>query len=106
MSQSVRILEPEDIIDAGGGGKVYAEISAVMGAGVEKILIDLKNISFMDSYGLRMMVMIHQLAREHGTELYLCSLHEQLRIVLELSKMDKFFDILPDRAAFDQLTTK
>jgi hypothetical protein len=36
-----------------------------------------------------------------GAKLYLCSLNDQIKIILELTKMDKVFDILPDREAFD-----
>jgi anti-sigma B factor antagonist len=103
MSESIRILEPQDMFDATGGGRVHAEVLALLETGTESILIDLKNITFMDSLGLRMMVTIQQLTRDKGTKLYFCSLQDQVRIVLELSKMEKFFDILPDRLAFNLL---
>jgi anti-anti-sigma regulatory factor len=49
------------------------------------------------------MVVTLQRVRSKGAKLYLCSLNDQIKIILELTKMDKVFDILPDRAAFDAL---
>ncbi|CAN1211617.1 Anti-sigma factor antagonist [Tumidithrix helvetica PCC 7403] len=102
MSGSVSVLEPEGIIDTTGGNKLRSDVSTLLDAGAERILVDLKNITFMDSAGLRAMVATQQLTRAKGAKLYICSLHDQLQIALELAKMDRFFDILPDRAAFDQ----
>jgi anti-anti-sigma factor len=60
-----------------------------------------RNISFMDSSGLGSLVAILQRVRTKGSHLYLCSLNDQVKIIMELTKMDKVFTILPDRAAFD-----
>jgi anti-anti-sigma factor len=103
MSESVRVLEPEGMIDSNGGNQVRREVSDLLDAGVETILIDFKHITFMDSSGLGAIVATLQQARTKGAKLYLCSLDEQIRIIMELTKMNKVFDILPDRAAFDSL---
>ncbi len=55
------------------------------------------------SSGLGAMVVILQRVRSKGAKLYLCSLNDQIKITLKLTKMDKVFDILSDRAAFDAL---
>ncbi|MEE3718039.1 STAS domain-containing protein [Tumidithrix elongata RA019] len=103
MSQSVQVLEPEGIIDTSGGNKIRSGVNTFLDLGAKWILIDLKNITFMDSAGLRAIVAIQQLVRAKGAKLYLCSLEDQLQIALELAKMENFFEILPDRAAFDRL---
>jgi anti-anti-sigma factor len=101
MNESVSVFEPEGIIDSAGGGQLRQDVSDRLESGVETILLDLTNISFMDSSGLGAMVATLQRVRSRGAKLYLCSLNDQIKIILELTKMDKIFDILPDRAAFE-----
>jgi anti-anti-sigma factor len=55
----------------------------------------------MDSSGLGALVAILQQVRKKEAHLYLCSINDQVQIILELTKMDKIFDVLTDRAAFD-----
>ncbi|CAN1212564.1 Anti-sigma factor antagonist [Tumidithrix helvetica PCC 7403] len=101
MSTSVRVLEPEGMIDSVGGNQLRREVADLLDAGIETILLDFQNITFMDSSGLGAMVATLQAVRAKGATLYLCSLNDQLKIILEMTKMDKIFTILPDRAAFD-----
>lgn len=101
MQESIRVLEPKGILDGTGGNQIRQEVTDILEAGVETILIDLANISFMDSSGLGAIVATLQRVRTKGAKLYLCSLNDQLRIIMELTKMDQVFDILPDRSAFN-----
>ena len=102
MSKSSKILEPTGLIDNAGGTQLRREVSELLDADIEAILIDFANISFMDSSGLGAIVTILQRVRTKGANLYLCSLNDQVKMIIELTKMDKVFDILPDRTAFDR----
>lgn len=101
MSNSSRVLTPEGLIDNAGGTQLRREVSELLDAGIEKILIDFANITFIDSSGLGAIVAILQRVRTKGANLYICSLNDQVKMIMELTKMDKVFDVLPDRAAFD-----
>ena len=103
MSKSSKILEPTGLIDNAGGTQLRREVSELLDADIEAILIDFANISFMDSSGLGAIVTILQRVRTKGANLYLCSLNDQVKMIMELTKMDKVFDILPDRLAFDRI---
>jgi len=101
MSKSSKVLEPTGLIDNAGGTQIRRDVSDLLELGIEAILIDFSNITFMDSSGLGALVATLQQVRKQESQLYLCSLNDQVSIILELTKMDKIFYILPDRAAFD-----
>ncbi len=101
MSKSSKVLEPTGLIDNAGGTQIRRDVSDLLKLGIESILIDFSNITFMDSSGLGALVATLQQVRKQESQLYLCSLNDQVSIILELTKMDKIFDILPDRASFD-----
>jgi anti-anti-sigma regulatory factor len=52
MSARVKVLEPSGILDGLKGDELSREIKDAVNAGTEIVLIDLKDIPFMDTSGL------------------------------------------------------
>ncbi|NJL43528.1 MAG: STAS domain-containing protein [Pseudanabaena sp. SU_2_4] len=93
MSNKIEVLEPSGILDSVTGNKVRNDVADLILAGVDIVLIDFKNITFMDSSGLGAMVATLQKVRTAGCKLYLCSLNDQLTMLLDLTKMLQVFEI-------------
>ena len=102
MNPLTSIFEPEGIIDSVGGSQIRRDVSDKLNEGIENILLDLIKVTFMDSSGLGAMVATLQAVRAKGAKLYLCGLNDQVKIILELTKMDKVFVVLADRDAFEK----
>ncbi|AFY72593.1 anti-anti-sigma regulatory factor (antagonist of anti-sigma factor) [Synechococcus sp. PCC 7502] len=60
------------------------------------ILVDMEYVESLDSDGLVMLLKIFKTAIAHETNLALCSLQPQVRLVFEISKMDRTFSIFRD----------
>lgn len=67
------------------------------------MLVDFKDVTFMDSSGLGALVLAFKTLRAADTKLVLCSINEQVRILFELTNMDKVFEIFPSQDAFNQV---
>lgn len=63
-----------------------------------RVLLDMEPVEFVDSSGLGAMVAVFKQAREKGG-LELCCLHQNVRSLLKLTRMDRVFKTYPDRAA-------
>ena len=70
--------------------------------GAKRVLIDCQKVEFMDSSGLGSLVMSLKTVREAGSELSLCSLNDQLRLLLELTNMDDVFEVFASPEEFSQ----
>jgi anti-sigma B factor antagonist len=57
------------------------------------IVMDFSEVTFADTRALAMMVKWLKKTRELGGDLKLCALHQSVRVILELSKLDKVFKI-------------
>lgn len=101
MNESISIFEPEGIIDSAGGDRIRQNVSDCLDAGASTILIDFEKITFMDSSGLGAMVTTFKNVKAKGATLYLCTLSDQIKIIMEITRLDKVFSILPDREAFN-----
>ncbi|MGH7998345.1 MAG: STAS domain-containing protein, partial [Brasilonema sp.] len=67
------------------------------------VLIDFKEVTFMDSSGLGALVLAFKALHSVDINLVLCSINEQLRILFELTSMDKVFEIYPSREEFNKV---
>jgi anti-sigma B factor antagonist len=60
------------------------------------IVLDLKDLSFMDSTGLRLLIMADARAREDGRRLAIGRGNEMIQRVLRLTRLDERLDIVDD----------
>lgn len=65
--------------------------------GGKRFLIDFRQTGYIDSSGLGVLVSLSKKIREHGGELRLADLNEDLRTLFELTKLDTLFQIAETR---------
>ena len=58
-----------------------------------KIIIDLAGVHFIDSTALSTLVRGLKHCREKQGDLHLCNLQQPVRVIFELTRLDKAFDI-------------
>jgi anti-anti-sigma factor len=101
MTKSIKVIEPSGILDGNQADAFRQQVEAALQSGVDTLLIDLKDITFVDSSGLGILVVILKQVRAMQSDMYICSINEQVQMLFELMSMDRVFEVLPDRAAFD-----
>ncbi|MEZ4593310.1 MAG: STAS domain-containing protein [Chloroflexota bacterium] len=57
------------------------------------IVVDLTAVNFVDSTALAALVQGMKRSRQHGGDLRLCGLGQAVRIIFELTRLDRAFDI-------------
>lgn len=62
------------------------------------IVVDMREVTFIDSAGLSALVVGIKKAREHGGSLHLFGLQQAVQIIFELSWLDKAFPIFTNEA--------
>lgn len=58
------------------------------------VVIDLGGVNFMNSSGLACLVQGMKYCREHGADQILCNLQQPVRIIFELTRLDRAFKIM------------
>ncbi|MEH2160353.1 MAG: STAS domain-containing protein [Nostoc sp.] len=101
MSSSVKILELSGILDGIRGNELRREVSDALANGTEILLIDMKGVNFIDSSGLGALVSAMQMTRNANAKLFVCSISAQVRMLFELTKMDRIFQTFADRDEFN-----
>ena len=100
MSPIVKVVQPSGMLDSVSGNQLHHDISDIVAAGADIVLIDLQDVKFMDSSGLGALVSAIKMVRSIGAKFFVCSINEQVRILFELTGMDRVIEKFADRDEF------
>lgn len=89
-----RVVALQGRLDAHQGKQVETLLSATVHRGGQMV-VNLSKVHFVDSTGLAVLVKGMKQQREQQGELVLCELQQPVRIIFELTKLDKMFTIYP-----------
>ena len=85
-----------------GAPKLREVVAEVVSGGSNHVVVDLGGTEFMDSSGLGALVGCLKTARGAGGDLRIANVQEQVRMVLELTNMDRIFTPYPSvETAYD-----
>lgn len=103
MREQVKVIKLSGNLNATTSQDFRQNITDILETGAKIVLVDFKDVTFMDSSGLGALVLAFKTLRAADTKLVLCSINEQVMILFELTNMDKVFEIFPSQDAFNQV---
>jgi len=68
-------------------------VKGLLGEGKKKVVLDLKNVTFIDSAGLDGLIIVHTSATSSGASLRLCNLGSRSNELLQITKLYTVFDV-------------
>ncbi|MCT7950445.1 STAS domain-containing protein [Ancylothrix sp. C2] len=102
MTPVVKIIQPSGLLDGTKATQVRKEIDEIISSGASLVLIDLQEVTFIDSSGLGALVSALKAVRAAGGKLFICSINAQVRMLFELTSMDRVFQIFANRDEFNK----
>ncbi|MEH1911282.1 MAG: STAS domain-containing protein [Nostoc sp.] len=103
MREQVKVIKLIGNLNATTSQEFRQKITDILVSGAKIVLVDFQDVTFMDSSGLGALVLAFKTLRAADTKLVLCSVNQQVRILFELTNMDKVFEIFPSQDAFNQV---
>ena len=99
-ASGVTVVEIEGRIVLGEESNSFREhIKALLAAGKKKIVLNLANVSYIDSAGLGSLVATFSSAKAQGATLKLAKLGNKFKEVLQVTKLMTVFDVYDNEAA-------
>ena len=92
MSAPLTIIKPVGVI---GGIQAYElrhQVCKLLASGHNLVMLDLADVNFIDSSGLSALIIALKMLRTAGGDLYLCSIAEPVRNLLNITRMDRLFE--------------
>src|SRR5215469_5201183 len=75
---------------------VTASLNAMIDRKPERMVIDLSDVTYIDSAGLAALIQAMQKVEGYGGKFLLAGLQETVRSIFEISRLDQVFQIFPD----------
>jgi anti-sigma B factor antagonist len=88
-------------VNASSAPEFSAQLQQVVSSDATAILVDMSQVESMDSAGLMVLVTSLNLSQQLNKRLALCSVPAPVQIILEMTQLDRVFEILPSPAAFE-----
>ncbi len=95
---TVTVLAPEGRLDAFTVPTITSALEKVYASNPAQVVVNLTQVNFIDSTGLAALVQGMKRCRDHRGDLRLCGLASPVRIIFELTRLDKAFEIFTDEA--------
>jgi anti-sigma B factor antagonist len=92
---SVSICRISGELDAGNSRELLDAFDREFSNGATKAIFSLSGLDYVDSSGLGALVKALKSARAKGGDVKLAGLKPEVRKVLELTRLDRIFDIFP-----------
>jgi anti-sigma B factor antagonist len=80
-------------LDSSSSAEMIEILEREIGRGAKQIVLDLAGTPYIDSSGLGALVMVLKKARLASGDVKLCGLEAEARKVLELTRLDRIFDV-------------
>jgi len=77
--------------------KLKKAFGALLDEGAKKIILDLSGTDYVSSLVLASFVYMQKRAKDAGGNLVLCGIRKRVQEILEVTNLDKVFDIVADR---------
>lgn len=87
------IFVREERLDAHNSEELKAEVNKVFATGSKNLIVDLKEVRFIDSSGLGVLVSGYKNASTRQGALKLSGLQTQVKSMFELTRLHRVFDI-------------
>lgn len=101
MNFNIQVIHYSELLILSRATQFYKEIQRIFEAGVNIILIDLKNVTLINSSELMALIEAFRAVQSADGKLFLCSMNEQTRMLFELTGLDQVFDTFANLDEFN-----
>lgn len=89
------VIRPQGPVNAANASEFRDQLTqAVLAADCDTLVVDMSQVESLDSAGLMTLVATLTLAQKANKRFSLCALSAPLRIIFELTQLDRAFEIL------------
>jgi len=96
VKDNVAVLSINGEVDMFSSPQARNAIMELVKKRVPKVIVELSEVSYMDSSGVATLIEGLQLCQKYNGLLVVAGLRDNVREVFELTRLDKIFQIFPD----------
>jgi anti-sigma B factor antagonist len=100
----IAVIRPQGCLNAANALEFERDMTTVLAQnGVSILVVDLAAVESLDSAGLMALLSTHKLALTLGRSFRICAVAPSIKIIFELTQLDRVFEILDGEAELAQI---
>ncbi|HEV2522005.1 MAG TPA: STAS domain-containing protein [Candidatus Acidoferrales bacterium] len=106
LKMTDRVVDGVDVVAIDGrivlgeeSNALREKVKSLLASGQKKVVLNMQNVSYIDSSGLGSLVAAHTSARSQGASLKLSHLGSKFQEILQVTKLVTVFEVYPTEAA-------
>jgi anti-sigma B factor antagonist len=96
LDKSVLILSADGGLNAETAGEFVRQLESLVDGGVKQIIVDCARLEYISSYGVGVLVRLHNRLKKHGGDVKIAAAKSMVLGAMGVMRMDKLFEIYPD----------
>src|SRR4026207_2207625 len=96
MPVQSKVIPLEGEIDLHISPRITTTLNAALKVKPRNLVIDMGNVSYIDSSGLAVLIEAMQKVEKYGGKFALAGLQENVKPIFEIARLDQVFPIYPD----------
>lgn len=101
LEREFATFQPQGYLSAANAGDFLRQLTEVVNSSTKSsLLVDMQQVEFIDSAGLMALIKGFHLARDLDCGLSICSVAPSVRMIFELTQLDKVFEIFENQDSF------
>ena len=96
LDKSVLILSADGGLNADTAADFVKQLESLIDVGVTKMIIDCTNLSFISSYGIGVLVRLHNKLAKHGGDVKIAAAPSRVLQALNVVRLGRLVEIYPD----------
>jgi len=96
LDDTVLILRADGGLNAQTAAEFIANLETLIESRIDKMIIDCTNLTFISSYGVGVLVRLHNKLGKRGGDVKIAAAPGRIIAVLNLMRMGRIFEIYPD----------
>ncbi len=95
LDDDIWVVSSKGRLDQSLNPRLEQQLTKLLDDGHQRFIIDLSEVTYINSGGLRCLVTVWRKAREQGGDMVLCGLNNRLEEIFSLVGFDRVFHIYP-----------
>lgn len=93
QQDAVQIVSVQDLLSEFDNKQILSDIELRLDQGLDKLVVDLSRLDFMNSVGLNFLIALMSRSRKTGISLAVANPSKQVLQLLEMTKLKSFFTL-------------
>ena len=93
--QTIQVVKVENLLNEMSNNEILQDVQSYIEKGFNNFVIDLSDLSFMNSIGLNFLLSMMKNSKKSGGKIALANANEQIISLLEITKLKQLFNLKP-----------